>query len=38
VRECLSEAERLGIDAPAPGDYLGSVDVLIDRALTLYRG
>jgi 3-carboxy-cis,cis-muconate cycloisomerase len=38
VRECMSEAERLGIDAPEPGDYLGSVDVLIDRALTLYRG
>lgn len=33
----LSEAERLGIDVAAPEDYLGAVDVLVDRALERYR-
>jgi len=31
--ETLSEAARFGIDARTPDDYLGAVDVLIDRAL-----
>jgi len=31
--ETLSEAERVGIDAAQPDDYLGSVDAFIDRAL-----
>jgi 3-carboxy-cis,cis-muconate cycloisomerase len=35
--DVLSEARRLGIGAAAPEDYLGSADVLIDRALALYR-
>jgi 3-carboxy-cis,cis-muconate cycloisomerase len=33
----LSEAERFGIDADAPEQYLGSIDVFVDRALALYR-
>jgi 3-carboxy-cis,cis-muconate cycloisomerase len=36
--DVLSEAERLGIDAQAPEDYVGASDALIDRALGLYRG
>jgi 3-carboxy-cis,cis-muconate cycloisomerase len=36
--DVLSEAERLGIAAERPEDYLGSADALIDRALALYRG
>ncbi|HEX6763694.1 MAG TPA: 3-carboxy-cis,cis-muconate cycloisomerase [Gaiellaceae bacterium] len=36
--DVLSEAERLGIEAEKPEDYLGSSDALIDRALALYRG
>jgi 3-carboxy-cis,cis-muconate cycloisomerase len=35
--ETLSEAERLGIDAASPGDYLGAVDAFVDRALDFYR-
>jgi 3-carboxy-cis,cis-muconate cycloisomerase len=35
--ETLSEAERLGIEAREPEDYLGSSDELIDRALAAYR-
>ena len=35
--DVLSEAERLGIDAQAPEDYVGASDALIDRALDLYR-
>jgi 3-carboxy-cis,cis-muconate cycloisomerase len=31
--ETLSEAERVGIDAAQPDDYLGSVQAFIDRAL-----
>lgn len=31
--ETLSEAERLGIDAGQPEDYLGSTNAFIDRAL-----
>jgi len=34
----LAEAERLGIDAQRPEDYLGSVDAFVDRALALHRG
>jgi 3-carboxy-cis,cis-muconate cycloisomerase len=33
----LSEAERFGIAASRPEDYLGSVDAFIDRALALER-
>ena len=33
--DTLSEAHRLGIDASEPGDYLGSADAFIDRALAL---
>jgi len=33
----LSEAQRLGIDARRPEDYLGSVDRFVDRALALLR-
>jgi 3-carboxy-cis,cis-muconate cycloisomerase len=33
----LSEAERLGIAADAPEQYLGSIDIFVDRALALYR-
>jgi 3-carboxy-cis,cis-muconate cycloisomerase len=35
--EALSEAERVGIDAARPDDYLGAADALIDRALAFYR-
>jgi hypothetical protein len=35
--ETLSEAERLGIEAREPGDYIGSSNELIDRALAAYR-
>jgi 3-carboxy-cis,cis-muconate cycloisomerase len=35
--ETLSEAERLGIDAAGPGDYLGAADAFVDRALDFYR-
>jgi len=35
--ETLSEAQRLGVDAAKPEDYLGSVDEFIDRALGLHR-
>jgi 3-carboxy-cis,cis-muconate cycloisomerase len=31
--ETLSEAERVGIDAARPEDYLGSANAFIDRAL-----
>jgi len=34
----LSEAERFGLAAEQPEDYLGSTDAFIDRALALYRG
>lgn len=33
----LSEADRLGVDAARPEDYLGSAGVFVDRALELYR-
>ena len=36
-RETLAEAQRFGIDADAPDDYLGSVDAFIDRALADHR-
>ena len=36
--DVLSEAERLGIPADGPEDYLGSAEALIDRALALHRG
>jgi 3-carboxy-cis,cis-muconate cycloisomerase len=36
-RETLSEAERFGIDAEAPEDYLGSAATFVDRALEFYR-
>ncbi len=35
--ETLSEAERLGIEAAGPGDYLGAADAFVDRALDFYR-
>jgi 3-carboxy-cis,cis-muconate cycloisomerase len=35
--ETLSEADRFGIDAERPEDYLGSADAFIDRALALHR-
>jgi 3-carboxy-cis,cis-muconate cycloisomerase len=35
--ETLAEAERFGIDAERPEDYLGSADAFIDRALALHR-
>jgi 3-carboxy-cis,cis-muconate cycloisomerase len=34
--ETLSEAARFGAEAAEPGDYLGSADVFIARALDLY--
>lgn len=34
--ETLAEAARFGIEANLPGDYLGSVDSFIDRALALH--
>ena len=36
--DVLSEAQRLGIEARMPEDYLGSANVFVDRALELYRG
>ncbi len=36
--DVLSEAERVGIAAARPDDYLGSANELIDRALALPRG
>jgi 3-carboxy-cis,cis-muconate cycloisomerase len=36
--DTLAEAARLGIAAERPEDYLGSVDVFVDRALALHRG
>jgi 3-carboxy-cis,cis-muconate cycloisomerase len=35
--DTLSEAERFGLAAEQPEDYLGSTDAFIDRALALYR-
>jgi 3-carboxy-cis,cis-muconate cycloisomerase len=35
--ETLSEAERFGIDAGGPDDYLGSADAFVERALDFYR-
>jgi 3-carboxy-cis,cis-muconate cycloisomerase len=37
VAETLSEAERVGIGAGRPEEYLGSADTFIDRALALHR-
>jgi 3-carboxy-cis,cis-muconate cycloisomerase len=36
-RSTLAEAERFGIAADEPQDYLGSVETFIDRALAQYR-
>jgi len=36
VAETLSEAQRLGIDAVQPEDYLGSATAFVDRALALH--
>jgi 3-carboxy-cis,cis-muconate cycloisomerase len=33
----LAEAERFGLAAERPEDYLGSVDAFVERALALYR-
>jgi 3-carboxy-cis,cis-muconate cycloisomerase len=33
----LSEAERFGLEPLEPEDYLGSVDVFVERALALHR-
>jgi 3-carboxy-cis,cis-muconate cycloisomerase len=35
--DTLSEAERFGIEATAPEDYLGSAGAFVDRALDFYR-
>jgi 3-carboxy-cis,cis-muconate cycloisomerase len=35
--DTLSEAQRFGIDAAAPEDYLGSAGAFVDRALDFYR-
>jgi 3-carboxy-cis,cis-muconate cycloisomerase len=35
--ETLSEAERFGIEASRPDEYLGSASAFVDRALDLYR-
>jgi 3-carboxy-cis,cis-muconate cycloisomerase len=35
--ETLSEAQRFGIDAARPEDYVGSSDAFVDRALAFYR-
>ena len=35
--ETLSEAQRLGIEASGPEDYLGAADAFVDRALAFYR-
>jgi 3-carboxy-cis,cis-muconate cycloisomerase len=38
VREdTLSEAKRFGLEVSDPGDYLGSAEALVDRALAAYR-
>ena len=37
VAETLSEAERVGIGAAGPDEYLGSAAAFIDRALALHR-
>jgi 3-carboxy-cis,cis-muconate cycloisomerase len=34
----LAEAERFGIAAARPDDYLGAAGAFVDRALALYRG
>lgn len=34
--ETLSEAERFGIEAAGPEDYLGSAEAFVDRALAFY--
>jgi 3-carboxy-cis,cis-muconate cycloisomerase len=34
----LAEADRFGIAATRPEDYLGAADAFVDRALALYRG
>jgi 3-carboxy-cis,cis-muconate cycloisomerase len=36
-RDVLSEAERFGVDAAEPADYLGSADAFVTRALDLHR-
>jgi hypothetical protein len=36
-RDVLSEAERFGVDAAEPADYLGSADEFVTRALDLHR-
>jgi 3-carboxy-cis,cis-muconate cycloisomerase len=38
VPATLSEAERFGLHPAGPEEYLGSVDVFIDRVLARYRG
>lgn len=38
AEETLSEAASFGIDAKQAGDYVGSADALVDRALRFYRG
>jgi 3-carboxy-cis,cis-muconate cycloisomerase len=38
VPETLSEAERFGQHPSSPDEYLGSVEVFIDRVLARYRG
>ncbi len=35
--DVLSEAERFGIDATSPEDYLGSASAFVDRALDFHR-
>jgi 3-carboxy-cis,cis-muconate cycloisomerase len=35
--DTLSEAERFGVHAARPEDYLGAADALVDRALDFYR-
>jgi 3-carboxy-cis,cis-muconate cycloisomerase len=35
--DTVSEAERFGIDATGPGDYLGSADAFVTRALSFHR-
>ena len=37
VGETLSEADRVGIEAKRPDEYLGSAELFIDRALALHR-
>jgi 3-carboxy-cis,cis-muconate cycloisomerase len=36
-RDVLSEAERFGINASEPTDYVGAADAFVQRALDLYR-